>query len=84
MRPHCAPLTHITVGPEHRSAYGGVRSIELFDDRLEVKVAQSAAELLGTDLEVVVRFEISLESLAQLAEAFGLMAGSVFADRRGR
>lgn len=74
---------HMTVGGENRSAYGGIRSIVLFDDRLLIQVEASTSELLETDTDIEVRLGSSLESLTQFAEALRTMVGSRFQDRRG-
>jgi len=73
---------HTEIGPNEGSAYGGIKSIELFSDYLKVEVELNAARSLGTGPELLVRFDPNLESIAQVAGMLERIAGDLFADRR--
>ena len=73
---------HTTVGPHEGSAYGAIRSIELFGNHLKLEIGMEVVQALGAGPGLVVRFDPNLESIDEVAEMLRLIAGDLFVDRR--
>jgi len=73
---------HTSLGNDLCSAYGGIKTIKLFSDRLEIRFESQTAKSLGSGPEVLVRFKPELDSLPLIANLLEAMAGPIFADQR--
>ena len=57
---------HLTVDDEHRSCYGGIRLVELGPRSVRIELSRESARQVGTDEEVVIRFQASDEERADI------------------